>query len=106
MSRLAGESQSEHGRLDFDRLVKVELRGSKINSEACFPFESSTTCSAFLISWASTFSTCAPVTSVCTARWPSQASEPRPAGRLCGVFDRNVIKAQATRAALTTANLH
>jgi hypothetical protein len=33
MSHLAGESQSEDGRLDFDRRVRVEFHGSKISSD-------------------------------------------------------------------------
>ena len=33
MSHLAGEGQSEDGRLGFDRRVRVEFRGSRISSD-------------------------------------------------------------------------
>jgi hypothetical protein len=33
MSHLAGEGQSEDGRLDFDRRIRVEFHGSKISSD-------------------------------------------------------------------------
>ncbi len=51
MSDLAGESRSQHGPLDFDRRVKVELHGTKVSSDSAgSSFESLTTFSAFMIS--------------------------------------------------------